>query len=348
MSSLPLSTDTPLLKPPIEPLRFERQLVERVWGGRSLAERFGFEIPAGRAIGETWELVDRADENSVVAEGAFQGRKLRELMEEYGAEILGSAPAGKDGRFPLLVKYIDAKDNLSVQVHPDERAAARLGNGAEPKSEAWYVLDRTPEGALYCGLASGVTRESFAAVANGPGVLEAIQRWDVRRGDCVLVPGGTVHSIGAGVTILEVQQNSDTTYRLWDWGRSGRETHVEQALDSIDFDRSQAEPVGPVGVDWASIGPELERAELARSNDFAMAALRLGGSARFDTEGQFLVYAVLEGRGRLGRATGGIDWKLRSGDVWLVPASQGEHFIEPDGADGVSGRLLLAQIRHPT
>ena len=242
------------------PLRFARRFVEKPWGGRTLERILGFVLPPGVPVGETWEIVDRAAENSVVAEGAQRGRSLRELMETHADAILGDAPAGKEGRFPVLVKYIDASENLSVQVHPDEDSAGRLGGGAEAKTEAWYVIDAAEGGALYCGLRPDVRAEDFGRIArstsispaspdsSGGEIVGALARWEVRAGDCMAVPGGTVHAIGAGVTILEVQQNSDTTYRLYDWGRVGldgrpRETHVEQALVCARFGEEERAPV---------------------------------------------------------------------------------------------------------
>ena len=317
----------------LEPLRFERHFLAKVWGGRSLERRPGFALPEGK-IGETWEVVDREGENSLVATGGLRGFSLRELMKRHGKDVLGNVPAGKEGRFPLLVKYIDAAANLSVQVHPDDDSAARLAAtldpGAEAKSEAWYIVDAKPGSRIYAGLRPDVTARDFERVADGPGVLEALLAWDVKPGDCLLVPGGTVHAISAGVTILEVQQNSDTTYRLWDWGRSGRETHVRQALACIRFGEPERGPIRPR---WFPEG-ELEVAHLARCKHFGMNALRLTRPVRRSTQSQFNLYAVLEGDGRL--RWGEEERALEPGDVWLVPASCGYHHFEPAG-----GELLL-------
>jgi len=323
------------MKTPIEPLLFERHFVEKVWGGRSLERSPGIELPGSEPIGETWEIVDRAEENSRVKAGVFKGRTLRELMGEYGPEILGVSPVGKEGRFPLLVKYIDASDNLSVQVHPDDPAAARLGGGAEAKTEAWYVLDSAPEGALYCGLRKDVTRQEFERVADGPGVIETLSRWDVQAGQCMFVPGGTVHAIGAGVTILEVQQNSDTTYRLWDWGREGRETHVQQALECVRFGEDEC---APAVLDFEAAGERGEgyrKVSLASSDFFRMNALSIEGECRRSSGDRFRIYAVSEGSGHLAVEGRGGEWALERGDVWLVPADCGYHHLRP-GPSGLS------------
>jgi mannose-6-phosphate isomerase len=319
----------------LEPVRFERHFLEKVWGGRTLEERPGIALPPGK-IGETWEVVDREGENSIVATGGLKGLSLRELMKRHGKDLLGKVPAGREGRFPLLVKYIDASESLSVQVHPDDESCARIP-GAEAKTEAWYVLGAKPGSRLYAGLRPEVTAREFERVADGPGVIETLLAWDVHPGDCLLVPGGTVHAISAGITILEVQQNSDTTYRLWDWGRSGRETHVAEALRCIRFGDP---PRGPIRPRWF---PEEKHqvAHLARSKHFGLNALRLARPTRFSTQSQFNLYAVLAGRGRL--RWGQEERPLAAGDVWLVPAACGYYYFEPEGGEIV----LLHEIHRP-
>ena len=319
----------------LEPLRFERHFLEKVWGGRTLEDKPGITLPPGK-IGETWEVVDREGENSIVAVGGLKGLSLRELMKRHGKDLLGKVPAAKEGRFPLLVKYIDASDNLSVQVHPDDESCLRIP-GAEAKTEAWYVVDAKPGSHLYAGLRPEVTARDFERVADGPGVLEMLLAWEVRPGDCLLVPGGTVHAISAGITILEVQQNSDTTYRLWDWGRTGRETHVAEALRCIRFGEPERGPIRPR---WFSEG-EHQVAHLARSKHFGLNALRLSRPTRFSTQSQFNLYAVLEGQGWLRQ--GELEHPLTAGDVWLIPAACGSHHFEP-----VGGELgLLHEIWRP-
>jgi len=315
----------------LEPLKFERHFLEKVWGGRALEAKPGIALPAGKKIGETWEVVDRAGENSRVAAGELAGKTLGELMKTHAKELLGQVPAGKEGRFPLLVKYIDASENLSVQVHPDDETAGRVA-GAEAKTEAWYVVDARPGAKLYAGLRPDVTAAEFARVADGPGVVETMLAWDVRAGDCLLVPGGTVHAISAGVTILEVQQNSDTTYRLWDWGRPGREMHVEQALKVIRFGDPERAPIRPR---WYR-EEEFQVAHLARSKHFGMNALRIRTPVRRSTQSQFQLYAVLAGGGTLRWQER--EYALARGDVWLVPASASYHHFTP------AGELLLVNM----
>jgi len=325
----------------LPPLRFERHLLEKVWGGRALADDPGIELPPDVPIGETWEVVDRVKENSVVAEGPLAGRSLHDLVREHPRELLGSVPTTPKGRFPLLVKYIDASDDLSVQVHPDDATARRLGGGAEGKTEAWYVVGRREGGCVYAGLKPGVDAARFERVAQTPEVVDCMYCWDVEPGQCVLVPGGTVHAIGKGVTILEVQQNSDTTYRIWDWGRVGldgkpRETHLSQALACTLYGAPAPAPVSP---SWNAAAPGLRVAPLAHSDYFDMTALAVTGTAELETEGRFRIYAVTEGRGML-RVRGEADsWRLSRGDCWLVPACSGAHTIEAQ-----DGELRLVRL----
>jgi mannose-6-phosphate isomerase len=221
-------------------LMFEPLLREVVWGGRALGTLLGKDLPPGALIGESWELVDLPDAQSVVARGELAGATLAGLMAAHAADLLGGASAAA-GRFPLLVKLINARDVLSVQVHPDEAASRRLGNGARPKTEAWYVIDREPGAALYAGLAAGVDRELFAAHVAAGTVEALLHRVEVQPGDFVFLPAGAVHAIGKGIVLAEVQTPSDTTFRVFDWNRPGldgapRPLHVAEALESIAFD----------------------------------------------------------------------------------------------------------------
>lgn len=330
-----------------QPLRFERVFLEKLWGGRRLERAPGFALPPAQKIGETWELVDRAKENSVVLEGAERGRTLGALMRAAPKDLLGRAPAARAGRFPLLIKYIDASEPLSVQVHPDDESAARLGGEAEGKTEAWYVLAAEPGAKLYCGIKPGVARADFERVADGPGVVELLNCWEARAGQCMLVPGGTVHAIGAGLVLLEVQQNSDTTYRLWDWGRvdgagQPRETHVPRALSVAKFGEPARPPLDAV---FEAAAPGLRRAPLARSRHFSMNLLELDAPVRLSTGSQYQIYVVLRGAGELAlRGEGGVRktaCTLRTGDTWLVPARADYHYLEP-----AAGGLALMQVLH--
>ncbi len=237
------------------PLRFEPLFMERVWGGRRLAERFAKDLPEGAVIGESWELVDRPEAQSVVADGHdLAGRTLGDLWRSSDRDRLfgrrAAAAAVDGGPFPLLVKLLDCEQTLSVQVHPPPEVAAGLGG--EPKTEMWVILDATADAVLYVGLREGVTREAFErALAAGEDVSGCLQRVPVAPGDAMFLPSGRIHAIGAGNLIVEIQQNSDTTYRVFDFNRAGldgrpRPLHVEESLASIDWADVEPSLVAPV------------------------------------------------------------------------------------------------------
>jgi mannose-6-phosphate isomerase len=197
------------------------------------------ELPTSVPIGESWEISDRPDDESVIANGPLAGRTLRWLMQQHANEVLGRARPAAEGRFPLLCKILDARDTLSLQVHPPAAKAGALGG--EPKTEMWYIADAEPDADLFVGLRRGVTRTEFETKVRSGAVAECFHRIPVRTGDTMFLPSGRVHAIGAGLVIFEIQQNSDTTYRVFDWNRKGldgqpRELHVEKSLASIDFD----------------------------------------------------------------------------------------------------------------
>lgn len=219
------------------PFKFRPRFKERVWGARNLERLYGKLLPPGVPIGESWEITDRPGDVSVIVNGSLAGRDLRWLMENHAAELLGDAKA-LNGRFPLLIKILDAQDKLSLQVHPPVAQAAELKG--EPKTEMWFITEAQPDAALFVGLRRGVTRAEFERKITEGTVAGCFHRLEVRAGDAMFLPSGRVHAIGAGNIIFEIQQNSDTTYRVFDWNRAGRdghlrELHIAQSLASIDF-----------------------------------------------------------------------------------------------------------------
>ena len=202
-----------------------------LWGGRDLVNKYArTDAPASGPVAESWEVSDRSDGMSVVASGPWAGRTLHELLAQHGEALLGKM--SQPGHFPLLIKIIDAQKDLSIQVHPDDQTAAQ-GFG-EAKSEAWYVLDAAPGACVYRGFLPGVTEADFDQALRDGTVDELMARQSVVPGDVIYIPGGTVHAIGAGCLLLEVQQNSNTTYRIFDWNRKDangqpRELHIDQA-----------------------------------------------------------------------------------------------------------------------
>ena len=214
---------------------------ERVWGGRTL-ERFGFELPEG-AIGEGWMIGDHPNGTTKVINGELAGLGLDEIREKYGKTLFGTKGfSEKNGRFPLLIKLLDCEDDLSVQVHPNDHyenlAAGELG-----KTEMWYILDAKPGAKIIYGMKEGVTRESLAEAIAENRIMDCLQEVPVEAGDSFYIPAGTVHALGAGVLVAEIQQNSDTTYRLYDYNRPGldgkmRELHIEDSLNVIAYEGS--------------------------------------------------------------------------------------------------------------
>ena len=226
-------------------LAFEPLYMERVWGGRGLAAKLGRELPGERPIGESWEVVDRSDAQSVVAEGPLAGKTLREVLSAQPDDLLGPGRS-PDTPFPILVKWLDCRERLSLQVHPPADIAPALGG--EPKTENWYIADAEPDAALIVGLKRGVTAADFEQAVAETRAEACCHRFPVARGDSILVESGRMHAIDAGNLILEIQQNSDTTYRVYDWGRVGlvgqpRQLHVAESLRSIDFNDVEPEPL---------------------------------------------------------------------------------------------------------
>ncbi|MBL8860501.1 MAG: class I mannose-6-phosphate isomerase [Planctomycetes bacterium] len=322
---------TPAIQP-LPPLRFERHTFEKVWGGRRLAPFLG--LPGSdRPWGESWEVCDRDEAPSVVRDGPLTGTRLRDLVARRGVELLGHARPAAGGRFPLLVKFLDTAAPLSVQVHPSASDPA----GGEAKTEAWCFLDAAPDAQVWLGLAPGTAPDALRRAAGSAQIVPLLAAWPARPGECALVRGGTVHAIGAGVLLLEVQDNSDTTHRLYDWDRPGldgrpRPIHVESALRV-----AQAAPhEGPRAPQW-SVVPGGRRARLADCESFTLDRVEAAGGADDDTRDLAILWVVLAGRGRLSCGAGTVE--LAPGDVWLVPAATGRHRLEPTG-----GTLSLLRI----
>lgn len=299
------------------PLTFLPVFKDRVWGGRRLEKLYGKALPPGVPIGESWEITDRPEGVSVVANGPLAGRDLRWLMENHAGALLGdSRPSA--GRFPLLVKILDAQEKLSLQVHPPAHKAAELHG--EPKTEVWYVADATVDADLFVGLRRGATREEFERRIRDGSVAECFHRIPVQRGDSMFLPSGRAHALGAGNVIIEIQQNSDTTYRVFDWNRVGldgkpRELHIPQALASIDF--VDFEPtLAPA--EWRTVGKAQTR-RLAECDLFAVNLLRLSTPDEMPLDdNRVQIVAVTEGE--LSVSAGRSEVRLRPGSFCVVPA----------------------------
>lgn len=300
------------------PLTFHPVFKERVWGGRSLEKLYGKALPPGVPIGESWEISDRPGDASVIANGPLAGKDLRWAMEHHQRDLLGDMKP-QNGRFPLLIKILDAREKLSLQVHPPARKAAELGG--EPKTEMWYITQAEPGAELYVGLRRGVTREEFGEKIQTGDVVDCFHRVPVKAGDAMFLPSGRVHAIGAGLVLFEIQQNSDTTYRVFDWNRVGldakpRELHVAQSLASIDFDDFE-----PALVDSAcSSAGRFKIRPLARHSLFKVDVFRaLSAESIVFRQPRMKIVGVLEKTVRVVDAANLVE--LRPGQFCLIPAS---------------------------
>jgi mannose-6-phosphate isomerase len=305
-----------------EPIVFEPIFMDRVWGGRRMETHFGKRLPSYGRIGESWEVVDRPEAQSVVHNGPLRGKTLNELWTAHRAEVFG-AGAPESPRFPLLIKLLDAQDRLSVQVHPPQDVAPSLKG--EPKTEMWYVLDNYGDGDIFAGLRPGVTRDSFEKALKGGSVQDTVCRIPVTPGDCIFIPSGRIHAIGAGNVIIEVQQNSDTTYRVFDWNRVGldgkmRELHIDESLKSIDFTDFEPQLQKPQGPD----GETLVDCPYFHVEKWSLPAPREAAPA-----GKFAIIAVTSGVVKCA----GLEFK--PGDFFLIPATLEDCTLTPQG-DGVS------------
>lgn len=303
---------------PLYPLTFQPIFKDRVWGGRKLEQLYGKAPPPNTPTGESWEITDRPEGVSIITNGPLAGRDLGWLMSHHAKELLGGSQAC-GGRFPLLVKILDAQEKLSLQVHPPAHKAAELRG--DPKTEMWYVADATPDADLFVGLRRGATREEFERRIQDGSVAECFHRIPVKSGDSMFLPSGRVHALGAGNLIFEIQQNSDTTYRVFDWNRVGldgrpRELHIPQALASIDFE--DFEPaLAPAEWRKASVG---EVRWLADCDLFTVDLHRLQSHEELWLTGnRVMVLAVTQGQ--LTVAEEGETVSLRPGEFCVVPAS---------------------------
>lgn len=318
------------------PLTFHPIFKERVWGGRNLERLFDKKLPPGPPIGESWEISDRPGDVSIVANGPLAGKDLHWLVENHRAELLGDAKL-QGGRFPLLIKLLDAQEKLSLQVHPPAHKAAELGG--DPKTEMWFIADAAPGAELYVGLKRGVTKAAFEQKIRDGSVADCFHRVGVRPGDAMFLPSGRVHAIGAGLVIFEIQQNSDTTYRVFDWNRVGldgkpREMHVAQSLASIDFNDFEPSLIQTPLVGDATV----KRRPLVRDPLFTVEGLQISAGAKVQLQPRRMqIIADLTGKLRV--MDGSTAVELLPGQFCLVPAclERVEVFAE------TSGSLLRAE-----
>lgn len=310
------------------PLRFHPIYKEYLWGGRRFASVLGRKLEAGRIYAESWEIADHPEGHSIVAAGPLQGKSLSELMKTHGEAILGRH--GPMPRFPLLLKYLDAHQPLSLQVHPDDRLAAEMGLADPGKTEAWYVLDAPHGSCLWAGLAEPADRSAVEEALSRGEVEKLVHRIEPAPGDCLLIPAGTVHALGAGILVAEIQQMSDNTFRLFDWGRVGpdgrpRTLHLEQGLRAIDYGR------GPIELARGRPSEREGVIRLVECDQFVLELWRLEGESRIGGVGGCVIITVVKGQVEI---EGDSLPPLGFGQTILLPACCGPARISPvRGAD---------------
>lgn len=311
------------------PIRFKPVLKETLWGGSALRERFGKKAMAGTTVGESWEICGMPGASSVVANGFLRGNTLEEIMEVYMGDLVGDAVYEKYGHeFPLLIKFIDAHDTLSIQVHPDDRLSSERHH-AWGKTEMWYVIDASPGAVIYTGFRKRTTREEYMEHLHGKKLAELINVTPVSRGDAFFIPAGMVHAIGAGVLLTEIQQTSDVTYRIYDWDRTDatgkpREMHTSLALDAINFGLDSANLIKKL--------PELNHpVKLAESPYFHTSLLQIDSPVikDFSLTDSFIIYICTESLAVI--ECFGHSEEIKAGETILIPASADSVALIPQG-----------------
>ena len=365
------------------PLKFKPIYKEKIWGGRNIGRKFARKLPAG-SIGESWEISCHGDDISEVANGSYAGLSLKELISRHSKDILGqdydqaptpdadsnsNADTAPGDIFPLLVKIIDARDNLSVQVHPDDAYAAENEDGASGKTELWYILNAEPGARIIYGLSDDIGREEFIEAVEASRIQETLNEVPVKTGDYFYMPAGTVHAICEGVMLAEIQQTSDLTYRIYDWDRvdadgNSRELHIEKAIDAIDFTRkhqpaqsysaqgklaqgktaqsnSTQDKLTQLKADQSNLlinNPEHQVRHLTSSNFFNVELVNIFRRYAGNTKGRrFYIYMNLGSQVRINYNEGSL--RIAKGESFLIPAALGHYEIVGQS------RLLKAFIR---
>ena len=322
------------------PLRFEPIYQYRLWGGRHLSGLLSAPLPGDGPIGEAWVLSDRTDFQSLVANGPLKGQTVGQVMEQFRGQVMGRL-SSRFHRFPLLLKFLDGHEMLSVQVHPSDDSSELIPAGDTAKTEAWVVIEAEKRSQIYAGLKSGTTAGILRESLLDGTIAEHLESISPKAGDAVFIPAGTVHTLGNDVVVFEVQQNSDVTFRLYDWGHIDTETkelrplQVEQAFACIKFGAS----------DSGMVTPHLVATSPARREKLfdcpAFLLWRVLGQEPFTvgaTE-EPRVLVCIEGSGQI--MHDGTPYTVGKGDVWLLPAEAGECAFQP------SGEVTLLEIAIP-
>lgn len=315
------------------PLKFKPRIKERIWGGSAILRKKGkatARLAKDRPYGESWDLSSVKGDVSVVANGMLKGNNLEEIIEVYMGDLVGESIFERYGlEFPLLIKYLDCQDRLSVQVHPDDALAEERHN-SYGKTEAWYVVDCKPGAAIYLGFKNlDITREEYIAAVSESRLEELLNRVEVAPGDVFFIPAGTVHALGAGLEVVEVQQTSDITYRIYDWDRvdasgKGRELHTALAVDAIDFEADAELLHKRYNL------PKGGESTVITSPYFTMTLHDVDNHKTLDRSylDSFVVYIALRGSAKI--VADGIEETIVEGEVVLVPAEVNEITFEGD------------------
>ncbi len=316
---------------PLYPLKFKPIYEYKIWGGRNLSQLLSEPLPDDGQIGEAWLLSDRDVHPSRVAEGPLKGLTIAQLMEQYQDHMMGVLARNYE-KFPLLLKFLDVHKMLSVQVHPLDRQTDNIPEGGHGKTEAWIVLDAGPESRIYAGLKPGTTEKDLRQALKNESVADFIASFKPKPGEGFFIPGGTVHSLGKDVLVFEIQQNSDITYRLYDWNhidlktRKHRALQIEEAISSIDFDQ---EAEGPVVGKTESTVPVL-REKIFDCKYFKL--WRIQGELPYIVvnDGKPRILVCVAGRGQLEYK--GVNYALEKGEIMLLPAIVGACTFTPSSA----------------
>ena len=319
------------------PLQFTPVIRDYLWGGRRLSQTLGKPLGDRQRAAESWEIVDHGADQSLVAHGSLTGQTLAALLEQYGDELLGRSAAAASGGFPLLLKYLDCHQDLSVQVHPSDAYAQTMDPPDLGKTEAWYIVDAQPGSVLYAGLLPGVDRDALAAAVADGRTDQVLHTLHPQPGDCVFIPAGTVHALGAGLLVAEIQQASDTTFRLFDWNRRdaegrSRPLHIDQALQVTDYER------GPISQQTPG-DSEHRWQKLVRCDKFLLDRCQGRGEFPVAETGGFSILTVPHGSAVLHWQSGTL--ALPTGGSVLIPAAIGAYTVELGQAHSTVLRMGL-------
>ena len=322
----------------MEPLLFKPLIRQIRWGGRRLGRVLQKEIGDAADYAESWEIADQPEARSVVASGPHAGESLQQLMTQQNGRLMGRHADLK--QFPLLIKFLDANDWLSLQVHPNDQQAIRFTPDENGKTEAWVIVDAEPDAQICAGLRSGVTAEAFLSHLQNGTVEETLHMIPARTGDCVFVPAQTVHALGPGILVAEVQQQSNLTFRLHDWGRMGsngkpRQLHIDESIECIDFERGPVNPVVPTPLSDGNHNFE----ELVRCEYFVIRRHTSVDSFAIRMDDRFRILMMLEGSAQVQSETGTVE--IKKGTTTLLPASLSSVSVQPQG------KTTLLEILYP-